>query len=138
VSGVTSSAALRPGRIGTLEVRNRIVRTAHATVLGIDGIGDDFVAYHAAAARGGVGLTVLEIGAVHPSSLGTLPAFSDDIVDGYRRVMTTVRPLGMRVFQQLWHGGALGLNATGAAPWSASATRPTGDGSDRDGRVADR
>ena len=47
---------LSPLRIGPVEIRNRIVSTAHQTTLVEDGVPtDDFVAYHAARAEGGVG-----------------------------------------------------------------------------------
>jgi 2,4-dienoyl-CoA reductase-like NADH-dependent reductase (Old Yellow Enzyme family) len=118
---------LEPGRLGTLEVPNRIVRTAHGTRLyGADRlINDDLIAYHANAVRGGCGLTILEIGTVHRSSTGGLGVWSDQIISGYERLMAALRPLGGRVFQQLYHGGAQALPAqAGRPPWSASPVQP--------------
>jgi 2,4-dienoyl-CoA reductase-like NADH-dependent reductase (Old Yellow Enzyme family) len=103
------------------------VRTAHGTRLyGPERlINDELVAYHAAASRGGNGLTILEIGSVHRSGIGGLGLWSDDILPGYERLMAALRPLGTKVFQQLYHGGAQALPAEPRQPpWSASPVQP--------------
>jgi 2,4-dienoyl-CoA reductase-like NADH-dependent reductase (Old Yellow Enzyme family) len=98
-----------PLELGPVELANRIVSTAHQTTLVHDNRPiDDFIAYHEARARGGVGLIVLEATAVHPSGLltsHTLGGYLPEIVDGYRRVAAAVQPHGTRVFVQLLHGG---------------------------------
>lgn len=111
---------LSPIDVGGVRIPNRTVRTAHATGIGAGRLSDDLIAYHAARARGGFGLTVLEILAVHPSSPGTLNAFDPTISDGYARLMDAVRPHGMKVFQQLWHAGHNGAPLDGSPPWSPS------------------
>ena len=99
----------RPLAIGPVELPNRIVSTAHQTTLVRDNLPtDDFVAYHEARARGGVGLIVLEATAVHPSGLltsHTLGGYLPEIVEGYRQVAAAVRPHGTKLFVQLLHGG---------------------------------
>lgn len=98
-----------PLALGPVEIQNRIVSTAHQTTLVHDNLPtDDFVAYHEARARGGVGLIVLEATAVHPSGLltsHTLGGYLSGIVAGYERVAAAVRPHGTRLFVQLLHGG---------------------------------
>lgn len=111
---------LSPITISGLEIKNRVVRTAHGTNIGEGTMSDDLIAYHEARARGGVGLTILEILGVHPSSAGTLNTFDPTLVERYQVLMETVRPHGMRVFQQIWHGGHNGTNIDGSPPWSAS------------------
>lgn len=100
---------LSPLRLGPVEIRNRTVSTAHQTTLVHDHLPtDDFVAYHEARARGGVGLIVLEATAVDPSGLltsHTLGGYPPEIVDGYRDVAAAVQPHGTRLFVQLFHGG---------------------------------
>jgi len=59
---------LSPVKIGGVTVKNRVVRTAHGTAIGGGTMSDDLIAYHAARARGGVGLTILEILGVNPTS----------------------------------------------------------------------
>ncbi len=109
-----------PIEIAGVVIPNRVVRTAHATGIGAGRMNDDLIAYHEARARGGVGLSVIEIMAVHPSSPGSLNAFDPTLVDGYHKLMDAVRPHGMRVFQQLWHAGHNSLPLSGGPPWSAS------------------
>jgi 2,4-dienoyl-CoA reductase-like NADH-dependent reductase (Old Yellow Enzyme family)/thioredoxin reductase len=120
---VTASLSLawQPGRIGSIEIKNRLVRTANTTMIGPDALNDDFVGYHLARARGGVGLTILEAGSVHPSS--QLAYMVDDVaVPFFRKMMTAIRPHGMRVFQQLMHGGHVFPGSGGTVPWAVSAT----------------
>lgn len=109
----------QPIMIGNVEVPNRVVRTAHGTHFSADRLTDDFIAYHEARAKGGCGLTILEIASVHPSSVGTVRSFDDRIIPDYQRLMDRIRPHGMKVFQQLHHGGAHFPDAFGVA-WSAS------------------
>ncbi|MDB5714835.1 MAG: NADH:flavin oxidoreductase/NADH oxidase [Sphingomonadales bacterium] len=110
-----------PLRIGGIEVPNRIARTAHASGLGTSHISDGMIAYHEARARGGCGLSILEACSVHPSSmLYPLGLFDPGIVDDYRRLMARIRPHGMRVFQQLWHGGNLYPAYDGGPSWAVS------------------
>jgi len=111
--------AFDPIRINQLEVPNRVVRTAHGTHFG-NGINDKLIAYHAARAKGGVGLTILEIASVHRTSPSHVCNHDDSIIDGYEKLMAAVRPYGMRIFQQLWHGGHNRGPGDGKPPWSAS------------------
>jgi 2,4-dienoyl-CoA reductase-like NADH-dependent reductase (Old Yellow Enzyme family)/thioredoxin reductase len=100
---------LAPLPIGPVELPNRIVSTAHQTTLVHDHLPtEDFVAYHEARARGGVGLIVLEATAVHSSGLltpHTLAGYREEIVPSLRRVAEAVRAHGTRLFVQLFHGG---------------------------------
>lgn len=111
---------LEPITIGSVEIPNRVVRTAHGTGIGAGTLSEDLMAYHLERAHGGVGLSVLEILSVHPTSLGPLNSFDPTLVDMYGKFMDQVRPTGMRVFQQIWHAGHNGTNASGGPPWSAS------------------
>jgi 2,4-dienoyl-CoA reductase-like NADH-dependent reductase (Old Yellow Enzyme family)/thioredoxin reductase len=102
-------------------VKNRVVRTAHATNLGRGKINEDLIAYHVARAKGGVGLTIVELLPVHESCFGFLNHFrTPGTDDGCRALTEAIRPQGMRVFQQLWHGGHVLPPSDGSAPWSAS------------------
>jgi len=108
----------RPIRIADCEIKNRVVRTAHATGLGP--MNDDLIAYHAARARGGVGLSILEILSVHPTSPASLNAFDPSMPERYGRLVEAVRPTGMRLFQQVWHGGQNSVPLDGSPPWGPS------------------
>ncbi|AMK19966.1 MULTISPECIES: oxidoreductase [Sphingobium] len=111
---------LTPQRIADVEIRNRVVRAAHATFLGGGVVNDDLIAYHVARGKGGVGLSIIEILAVHWSSPGSINAFLPDIETGYRKLIDAVRPTGMKLFQQLWHGGHNSQPLDGSPPWSSS------------------
>jgi 2,4-dienoyl-CoA reductase-like NADH-dependent reductase (Old Yellow Enzyme family) len=102
---VSTSRVFTPIDIAGVRVPNRVVRTAHLTKLGVGTVSDDLIDYHVSRARGGVGLSILEATAVHPSSVLGLVGYTDAIVETYRRLMSALRPYGMKMFQQLWHGG---------------------------------
>jgi 2,4-dienoyl-CoA reductase-like NADH-dependent reductase (Old Yellow Enzyme family) len=110
----------RPLVINGVEIKNRVLRTAHGTNLGAD-LSDDLIAYHEARARGGVGLSLLEASSVHRTGPMTMHAWSDDIIPRYRKLMQAVRPHGMRMFSQINHMGYL-QGPPWSQPWSASET----------------
>lgn len=111
---------LEPIQIAGATVPNRVVRTAHATGIGGGTMSDDLIAYHEARARGGVGLTIIEILGVHPTSPAPLNMFDPALDEGYQNLMAAINPHGMVVFQQLWHAGHNGTPIDGSPPWSAS------------------
>lgn len=112
---------LSPIEIGGVEIKNRVARTAHATMMSRGGgITDELIAYHLARAEGGVGLTILEAAGVHPSSILSLANLDDSIITGYRRLADAIRPTGMRLFQQLWHGGHIYMQPDGSPPLAPS------------------
>ncbi|MDE0062944.1 MAG: FAD-dependent oxidoreductase [Gammaproteobacteria bacterium] len=110
---------LSPVRIGGVDVKNRVVRTAHGTSMGYGDLSDDLIAYHIARARGGVGLSILEAASVHWSGPMTLHAWNDTIVPRYEKLMEQASLHGMRVFAQINHMGVYG-GAPWQRPWSAS------------------
>ncbi len=105
----------RPLQIAGCRLPNRIVRTAHSTGM----TGEDLIAYHEQRARSGLGLAILEIAGVQPSTATGIPVHSDSVLSFYEETARRLHAHGTRVFQQLWHGGA----AYGRAgqPVSASA-----------------
>ncbi len=110
---------LTPIKVGPVELRNRVVRPAHGTRLAYHSF-DDLAEYHALRAEGGVGLSILEIMGVHPTTPLSVNAYNPAHAEGYRRMMGRLKPQGMKVFQQLWHGGHHTMPADGSPPWSAS------------------
>lgn len=110
---------LSPLRVNKLEVKNRVLRTAHGTNLGFGELHDDIIAYHEARAKGGVGLSMVEATGVHKSGPLTLNAFDDEIIPRYQALMARVRPHGMKMVSQLNHLGAV-MGNPGDRPWSAS------------------
>ncbi len=104
------SALLQPGRIGTVEVRNRFIRSATAESLADE---DGFVTegyreLHSNLARHGVGLIFTGHCYVHPR--GQFTRFMtgldrDDHVGPLQRVTDAVHREGGRIFAQLNHAG---------------------------------
>ncbi len=105
------SHLLSSGRIGGLELRNRIVVTAMGVSLSEpDGqIGERLLAYHEEQARGGAGLIVSgvagvawPVGAVQPNQT----AISDDgFLPGLTQLAARVHAHGAKIAAQLHHGG---------------------------------
>ena len=120
---------LSPLRIGPIEIRNRIVSTAHQTTLVEDGLPtDDFVAYHAARAEGGAGLICIEATAVHPSGLltgHTIAGYDPRVVERLARVADAAHAGGGRLFVQLFHGGREQIDLPPRAPAVAPSAVPS-------------
>jgi 2,4-dienoyl-CoA reductase-like NADH-dependent reductase (Old Yellow Enzyme family) len=112
---------LEPLRVGSVVLPNRIARAPHQTTFAQGGVTEQLIAYHVARAKGGVGLTVLETASVHPSSPVFLDLTTDHVIEGLGQLVNAVRPYGMKLFQQLWHGGSQAQPLDGSPPWSASA-----------------
>jgi 2,4-dienoyl-CoA reductase-like NADH-dependent reductase (Old Yellow Enzyme family)/NADPH-dependent 2,4-dienoyl-CoA reductase/sulfur reductase-like enzyme len=114
---------LAPGRIGSLEFRNRLFVTAMGSNLAEpDGYcGDRIIAFHEAQAKGGVALVMTGVVGVSWPRGGNMPfqvALSDDrFIPGIRAVADAVHRHGARYAVQLHHGGIV-------APEDAIAGRP--------------
>lgn len=109
-----------PIRINQVEVAHRVVRSGHATMFSRQFITDDLIDYHVARAKGGIALSTLEATAVHATTHLGLRGDHDDAIAGYERLMTAIRPYGMRMFQQLWHGGHHFAGPNGEWAWGVS------------------
>ena len=90
-------------------LRNRIFSTGHETLL-VEGTapGEPLIAYHEARAKGGAGLIIVEIGAVHPTGVfnaNSILAYTDDCIEGYAKLADAVHAHGCCIFGQLFHPG---------------------------------
>ena len=106
-----------PVDVGPITIPNRIVRTAHGTML----TGERLIAYHEARAVGGVGMSTLEATGVHANAPSVTPLYSDDVIPIYREMMTRIRPHGMKMFQQIYHPGSATRPKKAATQVSSSA-----------------
>ena len=116
-----------PIRIGSKTVKNRIVSTGHDTTLPTDGcINPAYLAYQEARAKGGTGLIILQVSAVHDSarySSHVLMADNDASIEGYRKMAEVCHQQGTTVFAQLFHPGREIMETSdGLAPVAYSAS----------------
>lgn len=105
---------LRPGRIGSMELRNRLVMSPMETMYGTpDGLPSErTVAYFEARAAGGVGL--ITVGAtgidhLHPETPGGLHLGTEESVAAHRVLVDAVHAHGARIQPQIVHAGPDGL-----------------------------
>ena len=101
---------LTPARIGTVEIRNRIVMPPMTTrTADEDGhVTDDTVAYYLARARGGVGLVTVEMAS--PEKVGRhrrreVGIYDDRFLPGLARLVDEIHRAGAKASIQLGHGG---------------------------------
>ena len=93
----------QPIDVGPITIPNRIVRSAHGTLL----TGERLIAYHEARAAGGVGMSTLEATGVHANAPERHRRCTrDDVIPIYRELMARIRPYGMKMLQQIYHPGS--------------------------------
>lgn len=124
---------LSPGRIGSMELRNRIATTAMGVSMAEEdgSAGDRLIAYHEEQARGGVGLIILgATGVAWP--VGCVQwqqaAISEDrFIPGLARLAERVHSHGAKIAAQLHQGGlnaAYAFQKWGHPMWAPSIPRP--------------
>ncbi|TAK33466.1 MAG: hypothetical protein EPO21_12875 [Chloroflexota bacterium] len=126
-----------PIQLRTVEIRNRIVFSAHLTALSENQLpGERLAAYYRARAQGGVGLIVVEAAYVYPTEPFTTGPFSSlhkpGWLEGSMRIVDGVHTHGAKILQQLSDGGRQrsGWNdllpnwAPSAIPWHAGGELP--------------
>lgn len=110
-----------PVSIGHKQVRNRIVFSGHGTLFAREGLPSAVHReYYRERARGGVGLIVTEITAVHPStkiSNRFIQGYDKRVIPAFREVADAVHAEGALLLSQVWHGGRQGIPGV---PWAPS------------------
>ena len=111
---------LSPGRIGTMELKNRMAVTAMGVSLSeADGtVGERLIAYHEEQAKGGVGLIISGVAAVGwPTGAVAInqTAISDDrFLPGLTQLCERIHRHGAKIAAQLHHGGLVAAFSHGA------------------------
>ncbi len=100
----------KPGKIGSVEIKNRFVMPAmgsgHSEVDGT--VGEESMGYYEARAKGGFGLIITEYCAVDPKGLGALNElriYDDQYIPGFKKLADIAHRYGAKIFTQLHHGG---------------------------------
>ena len=116
-----------PHNIGPVTVPNRIMSTAHQTILARNGApSEDMAAYHEARAKGGAGLIVIESARPFKDDVSQsyyIDASTDACIDGYRLIAEAVHRHGGKVFAQINHGGRISYTFDGMAQVSHAPSR---------------
>ncbi|MGB3423856.1 MAG: alkene reductase [Castellaniella sp.] len=120
-----------PLQLGDLSLPNRIIMAPLTRCRAEPGRvpGDLIVEYYRQ--RAGAGLIISEATAVTPMGVGypdTPGIWSDDQVEGWKKVTAAVHEAGGRIILQLWHVGRISdpLYLDGAPPVAPSAIQPAG------------
>lgn len=115
----------QPGRIGGLEIKNRLVMPPLVTWSAPDAsVTDAHVAFYRERAQGGVGLVIVQATGVHPEGRPEdwLGLWEDRFIPGLARVARTIKEAGARAGIQLHHGGLLAPRPIG--PSDGAGFRP--------------
>jgi 2,4-dienoyl-CoA reductase-like NADH-dependent reductase (Old Yellow Enzyme family)/thioredoxin reductase len=99
-----------PGKIGDMEIRNRIVMPPMAVPLcSEEGFaGERIKKYLEARAKGGVGLIITGLMGVHPDYIlhgGHFAIYDDKFIPGIYEMINAVHVHGAKIFPMLWHPG---------------------------------
>lgn len=126
-SNVSFPHLFRPGRIGNMEVRNRLIGSPmernYCTLEGR--VTQRYIDYMEARARGGVGLLYTEATYVDPRGKGRalqMGLHDDDLIPQLRKLVHAVQKHGARIGPELNFGGrVVNPEVSGLASWAPSA-----------------
>lgn len=125
------SVLFKPLTVGSLELPNRIIMAPLTRArAGSERIPNDLMA-HYYAQRASAGLILSEATAVAPMGVGyanTPGIWSDEQVEGWKKITKAVHDKGGKIFMQLWHVGRIShpMFLDGETPVAPSAIRPKG------------
>ena len=96
-------------KIGSLVLKNRVILPAMGSLYPDKGglVSDKLIAYHVARAKGGCGMNIVEIAAIHPTSKAprNLSIYDDSFIPGLARLASAIKKAGGRAAIQIWHAG---------------------------------
>ena len=105
------SSLYSPGKIGTLDLKNRLIMAAMGVPLaGAEGeVTDKMIAFYRARAAGGVGLVTTSFASISPDATFplTLCIHDDRYIPGLRRLVDATHEAGAKLCVQLMHPGLL-------------------------------
>jgi 2,4-dienoyl-CoA reductase (NADPH2) len=118
---------LEPCKVGPLQVKNRMLKTASGTASSYDTggfVNDRHVAMYEAIARGGAGLIIVEMGGIDPPlglhNRNQLLLNDDEHIPSFSRLASIIHKHGGYVLQQLFHAGPWHDPHSGFQPISSS------------------
>ncbi len=101
---------LTPYNIKHLEIKNRLMTSAHEPSYAVDGMPQErYISYHEERAKGGIGLTMTAGSAIvspdSPSTFGNLHAYKDEIIPWLKKLTDKCHNYGSKVMIQITHLG---------------------------------
>ena len=117
---------MTPIRVGSMELDNRIVFSAHLTNYAEDQRPSERQAYYyRERARGGAGLIITEEHSVHPTDHPyekLIHAFHEEVIPGYLKITSLVHQEGAKILAQINHNGGQASGMYTRLPvWAPSA-----------------
>ncbi len=102
---------LKPGKIGRLAVKNRLVRAATSETMATDSgeVTDALIKLYSDLARGGAGLLITGHAYIDPAgqcSARQIGIYSDHLVPGLTKLAAAVHEHGGRIFCEISHAGS--------------------------------
>jgi 2,4-dienoyl-CoA reductase-like NADH-dependent reductase (Old Yellow Enzyme family)/thioredoxin reductase len=127
---IKPKSLMRPGKIGTMELKNRLVMPAMATNYAFQGhFTDQAIHYYGLRAKGGAGLVIIEVAAIdYPGARSVLNcSISDDqYIPTLRKLTDEVHRYGTKIALQIMHAGRqTSIAICGSQPVSCSALAST-------------
>ena len=95
-----------PLKIKGVTIRNRVLMTAHGTLMGASGSpSEQLINYYVEKAKGGCGLLISEFATVQPGYVGVLRAHDDTRIPAFQTMTKAVHEHGAAIIQQIGHIG---------------------------------
>ena len=99
----------KEAKIGSLTLKNRVIMPPMGTLLPDEGgwVSDALIDYHVARAKGGCAMNIVEVSAVHRSTMGprNLGICDDSFIPGLKKLAGAIKAAGGKACIQLWHAG---------------------------------
>jgi len=117
-----------PIKLGTVTVRNRVVFPAHGMMHSRDGmVSDRMCYYYVERAKGGAGLILTEITAVHPTARKypeCVMSYDERCIPGFAKTAKLIHEHGAKFLVQLAHSGGRMSSVDSLLPlWSPSTVK---------------
>lgn len=98
-----------PASIGTLVLKNRVIFPAMGTCMADEKglVTQQLIDYHLARVLGGCGLNIVEVAAIHPTTLapGFITLHDDKSIEGMTQLVSAIHDAGGKAAVQIWHAG---------------------------------
>lgn len=120
------SNVLKPGKIGSMKLKNRFVMAAMGSSHGEQdgGVSQKLIDYYKARSQGGFGLITVEFSCIDPEGKaipGQLMISSDEYIPGLKRLTEAIHKEGGKIIVQIQHSGRQTNSAvTGKQPVAPS------------------